>query len=223
MKFIACDAVSVNEIDTQFNVYTILSNRLFFNAVKVERTYGIDEIADLSVDDAFVTLSSENIIDTLYSYEDWFYTTMTLQPSKTYRLEVSKDDIDTLIGITTLPDAFEFINIPFDTITLEDTVVFTRSKGAVFYYCLFDRAGRRDALWLKPDTLDSLIKIRVGDHIGRPPEGLCEITVIAFDQNYYKFTFEPDDSLRQTGVTGGLGLCGSAWQEQLTLFLDLPE
>lgn len=221
--FIACDVASVNEIDTQFNVYTVLSNRESYNGVIVDRTYGIDEMSELSVDDAFVKLTVDSIMDTLFFYEDWYYTYMTLLPSKTYRLEVSKEDFDTLFGVTTVPGEFEFLNQPYDTITLEDTIIFSRSDGAVVYYCLFKRFGRRDALWLKPDTLDSLVKFRVGDHIGNLPAGRCEIKVTAFDHNYYKYTFEPDDSLRQAGVTGGLGLCGSAWQEGIILYLDILE
>jgi len=219
----ACDAVTVNEYETQFNVYTVLSNRQSYNAVKVDRTYGIDELSELSVEDAFATLSVDSIVDTLLLYENWFYTTMPLMPSRTYRLEVSKEDFDTLIGSTTVPGEFEFINQPNDTITLEDTVIFMRSNGAIIYYCLFrsyELFWRKDEFWLKPDTLDSLVKIRVGDYIGNLPEGLCDITIAAFDRNYYKYTFEPDDSLMQAGVTGGLGLCGSAWYETILVYLD---
>jgi hypothetical protein len=224
--FIACDVASVNEIDTQFNIYTVLSNRQSYKWVKVDRTYGIDELSEWSVEDAFVTLSVDSIVDTLFFFENWFYTTMPLMPSKTYRLEVSKEDFDTLIGVTTLPNEFEFVNMPGDTITLEDTVIFSRSNGAIIYYCLFrssEHFGIKEEFWLKPDTLDSFVKIRVGDYIGSLPEGLCHITITAFDPNYYKYHFEPDDSLMQAGVTGGLGLCGSAWYETIFVYLDTEQ
>lgn len=223
LAYLACDVASIDEHSTQFNIYTVLINR-YYNEVFVDRTYDIEEPSEPYVDDALVTLSTSSTFDTLpfdttYGrYIEWY---VEIQPGTTYHLEVSKQGFDTLFGETTVPGNFEFFNQPYDTITLEDTIIFMRSNGAIVYYCLFMRFGRRDAFWLKPDTLDSLVKIRVGDHIGRPPEGLCEITVTAFDHNYYRYTFEPDDSLRQAGVTGGLGLCGSAWRESITLYLIL--
>lgn len=224
---IACDIASISDHETQFNVYTVLKNRSY-NEVYVDRTYDIDEPSEPYVENALVTLSTNTTVDTMFfdtlfffgRYINW---NMTIQPGTIYYLEVSKQGLDTLFGVTTVPGEFEFINQPNDTITLEDTVIFSRSDGAIVYYCLFERFGRRDVLWLKPDTLDSLVKIRVGDHIGRPPEGFCDITVTAFDRNYYKYTFEPNDSLMYAGVTGGLGLCGSAWRERITLYLDIPE
>ena len=223
--FIACDAVTVSEYETQLNVYLHLNNYLGYTEAFVDRAYKIDEPSEPYLENAFVTISSGNRVDTLIFdelYEKYINWYMSIRPGSTYYLTVSKQDFDTLFGETTVPGNFDFLNQPGDTITLEDTVVFTRSNGAIVYYCLFDRFSKRDALWLKPDTLDRLIKIRVGDHIGSPPEGFCEITVIAYDRNFYEYYFEPVDSLMQAGVTGGLGLCSSAWQEHIALYLDLP-
>lgn len=229
--YIACDVASINEHEPHFNVYAVLINQSPYEEVFVDRTYDIDEPSEPYVDDALVTLSTNTTIDTMLfdtlfvngSYIKW---DMLIQPGTTYYLEVSKQGFDTLFGETKVPDAFQFINQPNDTITLEDTVFLERSNGAIVYYCLFRSVefyGMKDEFWLKPDTLDSLVKIRVGDYIGNLPEGLCDITITAFDPNCYKYHFEPDDSLRQAGVTGGLGLCGSAWQEYITLYLDIPE
>ncbi len=226
LLFIDCDAVTVNEYETQFNVYLVMYNYLSYTEVFVDRTYAIDEPSEPYVEDALVTLSTSNIVDTLFfdemygRYVKWY---MDIQPGAIYHLEVSKQGLDTLFGISKVPGEFEFINQPNDTITLEDTVIFMRSNGAIVYYCLFLSDGRQDEFWLKPDTLDSLVKIRVGDYIGSLPAGPCEIKVTAFDRNYYNYTFEPDDSLRQAGVTGGLGLCGSAWQETILVYLDTEQ
>lgn len=226
LLFMACDAVTVNEYETQFNVYLVMYNYLAYTEVFVDRAYAIDEPSEPYVEDALVTLSTSNTVDTLFfdeingRYVKWY---MDLQPGATYYLEVSKQGLDTLFGTTTVPEEFEFINQQNDTITLEDTVIFSRSDGAIVYYCLFLSGGRQDEFWLKPDTLDSLVKIRVGDYIGNLPEGFCHIGITAFDRNYYNYIFEPDDSLMQAGVTGGLGLCGSAWREGITLYLDTEQ
>ncbi len=229
--YIACDVASINEHEPQFNVYTVLINRSSCTEVFVDRTYDIDELSEPYVNDAFVTLSTNTTVDTMF-FDTLFFSgryirwDMIIQPGTIYYLEVSKQGFDTLFGETKVPDVFQFINQPNDTITLEDTVLFERSNGAIVYYCLFRSVefyGSKDEFWLKPDTLDSLVKIRVGDHIGDLPEGLCDITITAFDPNYYEYHFEPDDSLMQAGTTGGLGLCGSAWFEEITLYLDLPE
>jgi hypothetical protein len=226
LVLIACDAVSVNEYETQLNVYLHLNNYTGYTEAFVDRAYKIDEPAEPYLKNALVTISTGNRIDTLFfdelydKYINWY---MSVLPGSTYYLTVSKQDFDTLFGETTVPGPFYFLNQPGDTITLEDTIIFHQSEGAVLYYCLFDRAYSSKCLWVKPDTLDRFIKIRVGDHIGSPPEGYCEFKVTAFDRNYYEYYFEPVDSLMQVGVTGGLGLCGSAWQEQITLYIDLPE
>ncbi|MGB3479698.1 MAG: hypothetical protein WBB67_11110 [bacterium] len=226
LLFIDCDAVTVNEYETQFNVYLVMYNYLPYTEVFVDRAYAIDEPSEPYVEDALVTLSTSNTVDTLFfdemygRYVKWY---MDLQPGTTYYLQVSKQGLDTLFGETTVPGEFEFLNQPYDTITLEDTIIFHRSNGAIVYYCLFLSDGRQDKFWLKPDTLDSLVKIRVGDYIGNLPEGLCDILITAFDHNYYEYTFEPDDSLMQAGVRGGLGLCGSAWREGITLYLDTEQ
>jgi hypothetical protein len=231
MLYITCDVSSINEHEPQFNVYTVLINQSPYTEVFVDRTYDIDELSEPYVDDAFVTLSINTTVDTmlfdtLFASGRYIKWNMTIQPGTTYYLEVSKQGFDTLFGETKVPDAFQFINQPDDTITLQDTVIFSRSNGAIVYYCLFrsyEHFGIKDEFWLKPDTLDSFVKIRVGDYIGSLPEGLCDITITAFDPNYYKYHFEPDDSLMQAGVTGGLGLCGSSWREEITLYLNIPE
>lgn len=223
---IACDAVTDSEYETQLNVYLLLNNYTGYTEAFVDRAYELDESSDPYLDDALVTISSGNRVDTLIfdellnRYINW---ELNIRPGSTFYLTVSKEGFDTLIGETTVPEDFDFLNQPGDTITLEDTIVFNRSVGATVYYCSFERTHKTNYLWLKPDTLDSLIKIRVGDHIGSPPEGLCEIRVTAFDGNYYEYHFEPIDSLMQAGVYQGLGLCGSAWQKYIVLYLDITE
>ena len=225
LVFIACDGVIVNEYETQLNVYLHLNNYQGTEAF-VDRAYKIDEPAEPYLDDALVTISSGNRIDTLVfdelllKYTNYY---MNIFAGSTYYLTISKQGFDTLYGETTVPGRFYFLNQPQDTITLEDTIIFHRSEGAILYYCVFERPHQTNWLWLKPDTLERFIKIRVGDHIGSPPEGICELRVTAFDRNYYEYYFEPVDSLMQAGVTGGLGLCGSAWQESIILYLDLPQ
>lgn len=226
LLFMACDTVTVSEYENQLNVYLHLNNYIGYTEAFVDRAYEIDESSEPYLDNAFVTISIGNRVDTLIFdelFEKYISYSINIRPGSTYYLTVSKEDFDTLFGETIVPGDFDFLNQPDDTITLEDTITFSRSEGAIVYYCSFERAHRTDWLWLKPDTLDSLIKIRVGDYIGSPPEGLCEIRVTAFNRNYYEYYFEPVDSLMQAGVTGGLGLCSSAWQEYITLYLDIPE
>ncbi|MGB3341346.1 MAG: hypothetical protein WBB37_07690 [bacterium] len=224
--FIACDSVTVSEYETQLNVYLLLNNYIGYTEAFIDRAYEIDEPSEPYLADALVTISTGNRIDTLIfdelqgKYISWY---INILPGSTYCLTVSKQDFDTLYGETTVPGYFHFLNQPGDTITLEDTIIFHRSKGAILYNCAFERSHHTSSFWLKPDTLDRFIKIRVGDHIGSPPEGSCEIRVTAYDRNYYEYHFEPVDSLMQAGVYQGLGLCGSAWQEWITLYLDLPE
>jgi len=228
--FIACARDLSEEYASKFNVYSILRNDVITQKVIVDRIYKMDEPSAPYVSDALIILSSDNLIDTLkFSNADSCYVTndtFALQPLNSYRLSVIKEDFDTLFAKTRLPDSFEII-VPHngDTLTILDTIIFKKSTGAAFYKFSINFS---DSLWiihdwLKPDTLDSLIKIYCGDYFGYYEGGNCLIKISACDSNYYKYVYlffeEYEDSLLQAGVEGGVGLLGSAWVESVSFFL----
>jgi hypothetical protein len=182
--------------------------------VLVDRTYRLEEQSGLPIDDALVVLSGNGFIDTLvFNYANYRYWTSPfgIAPLDTYQLMVAKDGFDTVTAVTTVPGYFTILYPWYsDTITLQDTMVIGRSANAAVYSCFF---------WYEPAPLDSLIQIPIGEYLDSPPPGRYAITAVAYDSNVYEYYFTEDDSIRQAGITGGVGLFGSTWSAHSSAYL----
>jgi hypothetical protein len=214
---ITCGGLDESIYDPEFNVYGILYNGYSFQQIIVERTYRLDEPSEPSLDDALVILSADEMSDTFAflagnpsTYIAW---DLSIQPATTYELMVIKEGLDTLYGITTVPSDFIIQNPEYDTLTLSDTVVFTRSHGAAVYMCTcgYDYTGYRVRFLYYPDPVDTIETLVLGNYFYDIPSGFYPFTIDACDSNYFKYTWERTDSVYAAGVTGGLGLFGSSW------------
>jgi len=213
----ACDNNVVGEYEPQLNVFTVFSNEQYVQEIIVDRTYHIDEPSGPVIDDAFVVLSVNGLVDTLefsYSHECYLTAPLNLTPQATYELMVAKDGFDTLNAATTVPGDFTiFFPTYGDTLTLQDTILFAQSAGAALYSLSFIHitGGFGPFFWYEPDPLDTLVQIPVGEYFDEPCEGYFTIFIAAYDSNFYEYYQSEGDSIIQAGVTGGVGLFGSAW------------
>jgi hypothetical protein len=212
-----CNDSVVDEYKPQLSVFTIFSNTQVVQEIIVDRTYGIDEPAGPLIDDAIVVLSTSGRVDTLefsYSSERYLTTPFNLMPGDTYDLMVAKDGFDTLLATTTVPDTFTiFFPIFGDTLMLEDTISLTRSAGAALYSLSFihETGGFGPFFWHEPNPLDTIVQVPVSRYLNEPFEGYFTIYIAAYDSNFYEYYQSEGDSIIQAGVTGGVGLFGSAW------------
>lgn len=214
--FISCEGPLSEQYEPELNVFSILWDCYQIHEVIVDRTYKIEEPSEPYIDNAIVILSGENFTDTLlFSENTSSYLTdpITIQPQESYKLKVVVEGFDTVFAKTTVPGDFAILFPQGDTVTLADTIIFSKSSGAYLYCCILlsDPPRSKFTFWYKPDTLDSLIKIPVNDCLRYAPTDFYTIYIRAFDRNYFEYYRGQEDSVLQAGITGGLGLFGSTF------------
>lgn len=212
---LSCGQVEDNIYDPEFNVYGVLYSEHTYQRIVVDRTYRMDEPSQPYVDSTLVIILTEGSVDTLEldsltgKYYAWYY---SIQPATTYELCVTREGFDTLHGSTNVPGNFIIQNQEFDTLTLDDSLIFTKSMGVAFYAC---NCGVEYGYYVEfpywPDPDDTIESLVLGDYFYNIPSGLYPFTITACDSNYYKYNFERTDSVYSAGVTGGVGLFGSSW------------
>lgn len=223
--FIACENKPETEFEPQLNIVAVLTNIVQIQEIIVDRTYSIDEPSGPVIDDALVILMGNGYVDTLdfsYSSQRYLSAPLNLVPRTTYEVIVEKDGFDTLTAETTVPGDFTvFQPVGDDTFTLQDTIVFTQSEGAALYNFIFVHytGGFGPSFLYEPDPLDTLVRIPVGEYVNEQCIGLFTIYILACDSNYYEYFHVFDDSVKQAGVTGGVGLLGSTWAEATGAFV----
>lgn len=227
--FVGCEEAPVEVYESQFSVFSIITNDKVKQEVIVDRTYLMEEPSEPYVDDALVLLSGVDKIDTLefsdsllrYVTSDTF----TLLPLETYRLSVVKEGFDTLFAETMTPGDFDFI-WPYqgDTMTLMDSIVFRRNVGASVYFCHF--VGLIDNSWYTSDSFifepvpsETLVKIPLYDYFHDHSSGLYTLKFYALDRNFYEYYATLEDSLIQAGIENGVGLFGSAWVDSIVNYV----
>lgn len=220
-----CETYPDIDYDPQFNVFGILSNAQQRQEILVDRTYQVDEPSGPVIDDALVILSKDDLIDTLeflITSDRYVSDPFTLQPESTYYLLVAREDFDTLCAATTIPGNFT-ISFPVygDTLTLQDTITLTRSEGAAIYSIAFSQGtgGFGPFAWYEPVPSETLVQIPVADYWEEALEGYYTIYVTACDSNFYEYYLAEGDSIIQAGVTGGVGLFGSAWTRATSTYV----
>ena len=211
----ACENDIVEEYDPQLNVFAVLNAFASEHQVVVDRTYTMDEPSGGPIEDALVVLSGHDWIDTLeFSYATGRYLSdpFFLTPLDTCELMVAKDGLDTLTGVAIIPGYFTIVSPAYyDTISLQDTIVITKSENVALYSCFFyeDLTGYSTFFWHEPDPYDSLVQIPIDEYLDFFPPEYFTLYVVAYDPNCFEYYFGSGDSIQQAGVTGGVGLFGS--------------
>ena len=212
-----CETYVDIDYEPQLNVFGILSNGQQRQEILVDRTYQIEEPTGPVIDDALVILSRDEFFDTLeFSIPDVRYISspFTLAPEGTYDIMVTRDGFDTLRGATTIPGNFTIFFPGYgDTLTFQDTITLSRSEGALLYSVAFSQStgGFGPFTWHESNPSDTLVQIPVADYWEEPLEGYYTIYIASYDNNFYEYYLVEGDSIKQAGVTGGVGLYGSTW------------
>lgn len=225
LLFIACENEIVEDYEPELNVLSVLNDMISIQTVYVDRTYSMYDTAGGLIEDAMVTLSAGNYVDTLEfssSIGGYWTNVFNIVPLVTYELRVIKDGFDTLTGTTTVPSSFVIIRPSFnDTMSFQDTIVFTKSAKAGVYGCALRHEMTNFAtfFYIEPDPLDSIIQLPIGEHLESGPPGRYIIYIAAYDSNFYQYYFELEDSVLQAGVTGGVGCFGSIRTEGTVAYI----
>ncbi len=220
-----CELTPSEQFEPELCVHCLLFTGTNAPEVHVNRTYAIDDSCSFVFPDAEVSLWQAgdswallHIGDDRYACPD----TLNTPPFDTFYLRVAKDGYDTVLGHTTIPDTFSILfPRPGDTLTTEDSLTWTESRGCKGYYTSFRRETPRG------DTFDINVLIANDSLAGylplfflfQEPEGEYTLRLAALDTNYYDWIsagagFGPGHGMQQPGipstVTGGIGVFGSA-------------
>ncbi len=207
-------------------------NRFFVN-----RTYRMTESPDSLLWDATVLLwhradtwrFSAGRPDSVWSY--FPDRAIPVAPFDTFSLLVAKPGFDTVFGTTSVPDTFSLLlPLPGDTITVQDSLVWTRSRHSAGYYISlrqqfqgeeFDVSGlipNESLPGLPYDTLVARVPLYF---LSRQPQGAFTIRLMALDTNYYDYLSGSGFGGGSTAprLTGGIGVFGSGIKRSVDVYL----
>jgi hypothetical protein len=202
--------------------------------VSVNRTYAIDEGFSPDFPGATVRLwTATETTACTYLGEDKYRADDSLCPtfSDTVWLEAAHPDFDTVRGRTVVPGDFGIVYPrDGDTVSLRDSMAWTRSRGAAGYYLPFvfgdtlavnliapndTTGGNTDSLLYRLPRLFFLFGYEEGWH---------SFTLCALDTNYYEwvqaggFGQGGGSTLDTFRLEGGAGVWGSTVARTITLY-----
>jgi len=226
--FLQCRLADPDRFEPVLNVQGYLpagNARLLL--VQVNRTYAITEPPSADFPGAAVTARrGGEAIAFAHIGRDQYRSTRPLdvRPGDRFDLEVAHPGFDTVRGRVERPDSFTLVTPrPGDTVTVRDSLVWTRSDRAGGYLVSI-RDELADSLvfdFLYPnDTLPLNVPLFL---LTRAPTGTYRFTVVALDTNYY-------DWLRRSlggpggrntsdtwSVSGGVGVFGAGFERSLAV------
>jgi hypothetical protein len=204
--------------------------------VNINRSYAIDEPFDSVFPGAsgFVWRGSDTW-PLLNSGRDIYRTgSFAHRPASgdTFGIRVAKDGFDTVVGQTVVPDSFRIL-FPRagDTVTMSDSMVWTRSHDCAGYYMSFRSTDRGDTFYynlvIPNDTsgnnFDSLVfRLRQMVFLYLFEPGRHTLRLFALDTNYFDWVNAGGfngGSGETTRLSGGLGVFGSGVGESIEVYV----
>ncbi len=228
LLLVACEVSPSQQFTPQLVVHGFVTAKGTGVMANINRTYAIDEPFDTVFPDVngFVWRGSDTwplVRDVRDNYN-----TRQILPSPSYGdtfgLRVAKDGFDTVSGQTVLPDSFRIL-FPRtgDTVTMSDSMIWTRSRNCAGYYMSFRSVDQGDTFYyslaIPNDTtgnnFDSLrftFPQMVFLYQFKP--GIHTLRVYALDTNYFDWVRAGGFGLgsgtgETTHLSGGLGVFGS--------------
>ncbi|MCX6841994.1 MAG: DUF4249 family protein [candidate division WOR-3 bacterium] len=242
LVLVACEVVPSEQFTPQLVVHGQLqvgsTDGLY---VQVNRTYKTGESYDWYFGDPSIVIwhglnfTGPTVWNTGDDAHFGFYPRLAVSPGDTFDIVVAEQGFDTVRGRTVVPDTFRFLYPrDGDTVTLSDSLGWTRSRTAAGYYfsiltdyngelSMYDVVIGNDSTGQGYDSTKVHFP-RLFFYYGDKP-GWKTLAVYAVDSNYF-------DWMRLVGygagggtppettyLTGGLGVFGSAAVETLSFYL----
>jgi hypothetical protein len=199
----ACEVSPSEQFTPQLVVHGFVTAKGASVTANINRTYAIDE----SFDTMFPDVNG-----------------VVWRGSDTCCIRVAKDGFDTVYGHTVVPDSFRLLfPLGGDTVSINDSMVWTRSRSCAGYYMSFRSVDQGDTFYyslaIPNDTtgnnLDSLrFKFPQMVFLYQFKPGIHTLRVYALDTNYFDWVSAGGFGFGSgTGETihlsGGLGVFGS--------------
>ena len=225
----ACEVSPSEQFTPQLVVHGFVTAKGFDVMTNINRTYAIDEPFDTMFPDVSGAVWRGNDKWPLVHDVRDNYITRQILPSPSYGdtfgMRVAKDGFDTVFGQTVVPDSFRIL-FPRDgdTVTMSDSMVWTRSRNCAGYYMSIRSIDERGDTFYYPaiatndtsnNNLDSLVyRLRHMDFLYWFEPGVHTLRVYALDTNYFDWVraggFGFGSSTGETThLSGGLGVFGS--------------
>ncbi|HTW91362.1 MAG TPA: DUF4249 family protein [bacterium] len=235
---VACEVTPTQQFTPQLVVEGLIRAGSPVAQVNVNRTYRIEE----SFDTTFPGVKGVvwRVADTwpLANPMRDVYATPELSPlpgpGDTFGIRIAKDGFDTVYGRTVVPDTFSIL-FPRegDTVTINDSMVWTRSRHCAGYYMSVRDIEGKDtsyySLAIPNDTtgnnFDSLVfRFPQMVFLYHAEPGLNELRVCALDTNYFDWISGGGIGFggaasETTHLSGGLGVFGSCVGESLKVYV----
>ena len=234
----ACEVPPADKFTPRLVVHGLVMARDIGVIANINRTYAIDEPFDTIFPDVNgVVWRGIDTWPLLNAGRD-VYATGPLQsrpaPGDTFGIRIAKSGFDTVYGHTVVPDSFRIL-FPRagDTVTMSDSMVWTRSRNCAGYYMSFRSIEQGDTFYyslaIPNDTtgnnFDSLVfTFPQMVFLYQFEPGVHTLHVCALDTNYFDWVsaggFGPGTGTGETTrLSGGLGVFGSAVGESLKVYV----
>jgi hypothetical protein len=233
-----CERQQHEEFKPQLMVHCMLLAGTPDLAVSVNRTYRIDEPFDTAFPGAnMVVWRGQDTWQLAHWHRDYYYRRLdsgqAIAPHDTFHIRVAKEGFDTVYGRTVVPDTFTILYPAWnETVTLTDSMGWTRSRGAQGYYMSLERRQGNQDFFLEfaipNDSFDpgyDSTRVNIQQMLflygGRNYQLL---TVYAADSNYYDWVsgggFGAGGSGRTSHLVGGVGVFGSGCVRSVSVYYE---
>jgi len=242
LLLVACEVSPSEQFTPQLVVHCLVEAGHNYIYANINRTYAIDEPFDSVFSDVNGVVWRRNDTWGLVHYKRDFFYSQQIHPSPaygdTFGIQVARDGFDTVYGHTVVPDSFRIL-FPRngDTVTMSDSMVWTRSRNCAGYYMSFrsflqngdtvyyDFAVPNDTSENNYDTLLFRIPQMVFLFlVVEPWPWPYSLQVYALDTNYFDWVsaggFGPGTNTGETThLSGGIGVFGSGVGESVEVYV----
>ncbi|MBN2464499.1 DUF4249 family protein [candidate division WOR-3 bacterium] len=232
----ACEVTPSEQFTPQLTVHGLVLAGSDPVQANVNRSYAIDEPFDSVFPDVNgVVWRGRDTWPLVHGYRDIYVTSEPHPrpaPGDSFGLRIAKDGFDTVYGQTVVPDSFRIL-FPRegDTVTISDSMVWTRSRNCAGYYMSIRAIERNDTFYYTAaaandtsgNNFDSLVyRLRQMVFLYLYEPGIHTLRVYALDTNYFDwvraggFGGGTDTATR---LSGGLGVFGSGVGESVDVYV----
>lgn len=238
LLFMACEKTQSELFKPQLVVHGLVLAGSASVQVNVNRSYAIDEPFDTMFPGVSGAVWRGGDTWPLANSMRDFYATSELNPrpasGDTFGIRIAKGGFDTVYGHTVVPDSIQIL-FPHDgdTVTMSDSMVWTRSRNCAGYYMSIQDIEGNDtsyySLAIPNDTtgnnFDSLVfRFPQMVFLYHAKPGLQELRVHALDTNYFNWVSAGGVGFggatsETTQLSGGLGVFGSGVGESVKVYV----
>jgi hypothetical protein len=235
---VACEVTPSEQFEPRLVVHGLVLVGSDTVQVNVNRSYAIDEPFDTVFPDVNGVVSRGSDTWPLIRSGRDAYAARELHPrpaaGDTFGIRIAKDGFDTVYGRTVVPDSFRIL-FPRDgdTVTMSDSMVWTRSRNCAGYYMSIRSIERNDTFYYTAtasndtsgNNFDSLVyRLRQMVFLYLFEPGIHTLRVYALDTNYFDWVsaggFGPGTGTGETTrLSGGLGVFGSGVGESVEVYV----